>query len=893
MALTATEQIELAGLQRRRQVAPVRRGGNLRPDGTQKGKGFLGILSGIDAQGNAFESTEFSTQSNAVKVNGKRIDFPSFVPTLTRAEIDLMINDIIPNRKNIPASIMLKAIKHAKNRLSEGKNVFAQEGEQVAPGSTQVLPPVTQQPGTVQPQTGLTAAEQAEFDILASRRQTQQGQPQQLDANAQLQLIDQLRGSLPISQLPQTGLPIQREAQIADPQRQLIFDQLIQSGATKQQIQDVLDIQRRVNPGLVGQIKQNIGEDLGGLAGGIAGAKLALTIGQIPPFTALPEEFVTVPLFAGAGAFLFGGTGKTIQQTIDPLATPSISDFIRSGRRQALFETGGRLVSAGARLLPIFKKPIKEADDVAEMFARQGGFFTPRQRDARIVVRTSEELSRGSFGGGAIFDGFDIDQTARALNAGKEIVDVIARDAVKDPDILGNELVEMFVRAGEKGIKKKGLRQTLLDSFFDPLYKEVARLSPNTRLSTKPITDFVARKLKEDVAQGGALLTREGRSQFQRILKTLAPERSLDQFVDLRSSYLKDARKFRVAADKSEVPLIELAQIADDVLFSPAIESGMTPEGAKLLRNINAVYGPARELYNDQFIKSIISLLPTSPSKVTTVIYKDFDFQRLKNIRDTLISPVPTESGFGTTAKSIRGKLRILRQTLPNIKGGEGASRLLAKNANEGRALWRQLNATWFAQQLDSAFNPTTKLLDVKKLNKAFEKIPPKTFRLMFPGKAGKGVEDIQKLFNRLARPQKGFVSMFGKTFELGGLTGTSAGLATGSGIAVLSSGALAISPTAYAKLATMGPRATKLLTLGLTTKRGSVKIAPIAARLINLLNEDARNEQRAILKERRSAKFRQRQQQRQIGFREQQIQERLEAGRTIPIAPQQFRAFR
>ena len=121
----------------------------------------------------------------------------------------------------------------------------------------------------------------------------------------------------------------------------------------------------------------------------------------------------------------------------------------------------------------------------------------------------------------------------------------------------------------------------------------------------------------------------------------------------------------------------------------------------------------------------------------------------------------------------------------------------------------------------------------------------------MFPGASGKGVKDIQKLFNRLAPPQRGFVSMFGKTFELGGITGVSAGLTTGSGIAVLASGTLAISPTAFAKLAT-NPKATKLLTLGFTAKRGSVKIAPIAARLINLLNEDARDEQRAILKERR-----------------------------------------
>lgn len=703
-----------------------------------------------------------------------------------------------------------------------------------------------------QPQQGQVAQPQRLEQVQPIRLTDIQPQPTGLDVNTQLQLLDQMRGRLPLSQHPELqGAPIGRERLILDPFRQKAFDQLIQSGINKDQIQSVLDIQNRVRPGIIGQIKQNIGEDIGGLAGGIGGAKLALSIGQIPPLTALGEELITVPLFAGAGAFLAGGAGKNIQQAIDPLASPSISDFLKSGRRQGLFEAGGRVLSTGARLLPIFKKPLKESQDVAEIFARHGGFFTPRQRDARIGIRAAEELSRGSFGGGTIFDGFDIDMQARALNAGKEVIDTIARDAVNDPVLLGNELVELFGRAGQKGIPAKGLRQTLLDSFFEPLYKEVGRLSPNTQLSTLPIKSFIEKKLKQDIAQGGALLTREGRSKAKFILANLETRRTLNQMVDLRSSYLKDARKFAVGADKSEVFFKDLAAVADQALFDPTTVAGMTPEGKKLLRNINAVYGPARELYDDQFIKSVISQLTNSPSKVSKIVYKDFDHQRLKGIRDMLISPIPRESGVGQTSKNIQKEFRTLRQTLPNIKGGEGATRLISKNAAEGRALWRQLNANWFSEQLKSAFNPTTGILDVKKLNKAIGDIPPETFRLMFPGASGKGVKDIQKLFNVLTPAKRGFVSMFGKTIELGGITGVSAGLATGSGVAVLGSGAISITPTAFAKFATM-PKATKALTLGLTAKRGSIKVAPIAARLINLLNEDARNEQRAILKERR-----------------------------------------
>jgi hypothetical protein len=100
----------------------IRRGGNLRLDGTQKGAGFLGVLTLPDGS----STSEYSVQSNAVKVNGKRIDFPSLVPTLTQEEIKRMTDDIIPNRKSIPEPIMQKAIAHAKKRIKQGKSVFAE-----------------------------------------------------------------------------------------------------------------------------------------------------------------------------------------------------------------------------------------------------------------------------------------------------------------------------------------------------------------------------------------------------------------------------------------------------------------------------------------------------------------------------------------------------------------------------------------------------------------------------------------------------------------------------------------------------------------------------------------------------------------------------------------------
>ena len=102
---------------------------SIRPDGTQKQKGWLGVLKGKNPDGKTFEATEYSTQSNAIKVDNKRVDFPTLVPTLTKEEIKKMLDDIIPHKKPIPESIMQKAITHARSRIEAGQSPFASNNE--------------------------------------------------------------------------------------------------------------------------------------------------------------------------------------------------------------------------------------------------------------------------------------------------------------------------------------------------------------------------------------------------------------------------------------------------------------------------------------------------------------------------------------------------------------------------------------------------------------------------------------------------------------------------------------------------------------------------------------------------------------------------------------------
>ena len=107
-----------------------------RPDGTAKGKGFFGELP-VKGGGVA---TEYSVGVQLESRGGKETDIPSLVPTLTKEERDLLLNDIIPNKKRIPESIVQKAVDHANARVKAGKNVFAQEGEVAGKPKTELTP---------------------------------------------------------------------------------------------------------------------------------------------------------------------------------------------------------------------------------------------------------------------------------------------------------------------------------------------------------------------------------------------------------------------------------------------------------------------------------------------------------------------------------------------------------------------------------------------------------------------------------------------------------------------------------------------------------------------------------------------------------------------------------
>ena len=97
-----------------------------RADGSIKSEqGFLGPVQ------NAVSGKTMTELSIGIEINGREMQVPSMVPTLTPEEIEILrTNDFEGRAKDIPESIMRKAKEHAEMRIEQGLDPFYQDGEE-------------------------------------------------------------------------------------------------------------------------------------------------------------------------------------------------------------------------------------------------------------------------------------------------------------------------------------------------------------------------------------------------------------------------------------------------------------------------------------------------------------------------------------------------------------------------------------------------------------------------------------------------------------------------------------------------------------------------------------------------------------------------------------------
>ena len=97
-----------------------------RSDGSKKSaRGYLGPVE------NKVQGGTMTEVSVGMEINGKEMEVPTMVPTLTEKEIQTLANmQLEGNAKNIPESIIIKAKQHALQRIEKGLSPFYQDGEE-------------------------------------------------------------------------------------------------------------------------------------------------------------------------------------------------------------------------------------------------------------------------------------------------------------------------------------------------------------------------------------------------------------------------------------------------------------------------------------------------------------------------------------------------------------------------------------------------------------------------------------------------------------------------------------------------------------------------------------------------------------------------------------------
>ena len=98
-----------------------------RPSGEKKGKGYFGEMK----RPNGDVSTEISV---GVGMDGKEMEIPLIVPTLTKKELNYLLSTDVESKSfftNMPPSIMDKAYDHAMTRMKSGMSPFAGPDEAV------------------------------------------------------------------------------------------------------------------------------------------------------------------------------------------------------------------------------------------------------------------------------------------------------------------------------------------------------------------------------------------------------------------------------------------------------------------------------------------------------------------------------------------------------------------------------------------------------------------------------------------------------------------------------------------------------------------------------------------------------------------------------------------
>lgn len=142
---------------------------NMRPDGTEKGSGFLGGMKRIDDPSGVSSEISIGVDWGS----GEKL-IPTMVPTLDNDEIKYLLSTpedkIFTSNPELGKKIEQKAVKFAKERESKGLPFFAQPNESpkqpinIMGGANTQTPQPTQEPDLYNP--AISGKEENRYDRL-------------------------------------------------------------------------------------------------------------------------------------------------------------------------------------------------------------------------------------------------------------------------------------------------------------------------------------------------------------------------------------------------------------------------------------------------------------------------------------------------------------------------------------------------------------------------------------------------------------------------------------------------------------------------------------------------------------------------------------------------------
>ena len=733
----------------------------------------------------------------------------------------------------------LTAEKQARFEELAARRQTAQE----SPESPQIdLGVQSPQPEAVQPQagqqaavSGLTPEKQARLDELRARREGFEQNQDRIN-----QLLGVLGGRIPSLEPeklpPLAGGPGPVSAVGKLTQQQNAFKELqTKFGMTPEQIRLASQTQKVLG-------RPRIGRPVGGIVGALGATALA---GRFIPGP-FDDAAIFAALIASGGAGFGGIAGEAAQTALEEKRLIGKREALSAFANESLTELGGRTVVGLGKfaLSPFIKKIVPEAASLVDDFAKVGGDFSPTELDRRFSLRIGEAFSRGSFGAKEIFQEFEERQGKASLAFARNIIDSIGEGVAREtPEQIGNIFAEGITRPG-------GRIFNILDDLVNPLYKrvddlakkgaqagfrqaktggkairgiterfqpakELQRVRTGPKVSTKTLKTFAKKHLATDKRLNGQFLSPIGRSKLE---KTLGLKENLffSDMRTLRSSFLKDTRKLARDVDQSQGIIKQLAGITDQAIFDPKSAQGLNPKALNLLRNTNALYKSAQEGIKTTFSESLAKRLLKNPSSVVKQVFPNNNPQAIRLLRKSLVEPI---SG---------------------------------KPSAEGKVLWNQLRQAWLADAVDQASKEG--IAKPKVLDNLFRKLGKSSLREMFPEKEiANNVKKIQTLFETAGRVPPTGASLFSRGAQVGGLALMYNSGKEGDFVGFTAGAALTMGPLAFAKLATT-PRGIKFLTAGLKLKPGAKGLVPNVVRMVRLLREINRQEQK-VLRPRRKVK--------------------------------------